>query len=207
LQSAPPFAASPQAGCGWRCRLIAEFYASFMAAKTRAQLRKQGSFAMNRGLATGLALSLALVAGATAAQRASAQGGVPAQAAPQCNDFLKLRANAQQKALLVKTAGEHKGDRKGMCTALQVFSLAEEAALKFLESNMVWCGIPEQVIAEAKANHEKTVKFRDNVCNAPPGPKPPTLSDAISTPSVDTGKNTKTGEGTFDTLMGNPLAK
>jgi hypothetical protein len=162
---------------------------------------------MNRGLATVLALSLALVAGVTEAPPASAQGGAQAPAGPQCNDFLKLRADAQQKALLVKAAGERKGDRKGMCTALEVFSAAEGAALKFLEANTVWCGIPEQAVADAKANHDRTLKFRDNVCNAPPGPKPPTLSDAISTPSVDTGKNTKTGEGTFDTLMGNPLKK
>jgi hypothetical protein len=159
---------------------------------------------MNRSLTTGLALSLALVAGMNAPRPASAQSGAPG---PQCNDFIKLRNDAQQKALLVKAAGQHKDDRKGMCTALEHFTAAEAAALKFLEDNKSWCGIPDQVVADAKANHEKSVKFKDVVCSAPPAPKPPTLSDAISTPSVDSCKNTKTGEGTFDTLSGNPLAK
>jgi hypothetical protein len=171
--------------------------------------------AMNRSLATALALSAALAAGVSGTYAASAQTAQLGQAArsgeagPQCNDFLKLRADAQQKASLVKAASLKKDDRKGMCDALTRFSAAEELAVKFLESNMSWCGIPPQVITDAKTNHEKTVKFRTVVCteNPAPRPRPPTLSDAISTPSVDTGKNTKTGEGTFDTLTGNPLAK
>jgi hypothetical protein len=135
--------------------------------------------------------------------------GAAAQAGPQCNDFLKLRAEAQQKAGLVKAASQHKDDRKGMCTAVERFSAAEGAAVKFLVDNKTWCGIPEQVIADAKASHEKTLQFRTVVCSEAPAvkPKPPTLSDAINTPSVDSSKNTKTGRGTFDTLTGNPLAR
>ena len=63
------------------------------------------------------------------------------------------------------------------------------------------------LIAAAKANHEKSLKFRTAACEEGPKPKAPTLSDAIKTPSLDTAKNTKTGRGTFDTLTGNPLAK
>lgn len=170
---------------------------------------------MNRSLATAWALGAALAAGVSGASPASAQTAQPGQAAqsgaagPQCNDFVRLRDAAQQKASLVKAAGLKKDDRKGMCDALTRFSAAEELAVKFLESNMSWCGIPPQVVTEAKASHEKTVKFRTVVCSqdSAPRPHPPTLSDAISTPSVDSGKNTKTGEGTFDTLTGNPLAK
>jgi len=155
---------------------------------------------MNRSL-VGLVLGAALVVGVCGPRPASAQ------TASQCNDFIKLRNDAQQKAQLVKAAGEHKEDRKGMCTALERFTAAEALALKFLEDNKTWCGIPDQVVADAKANHEKSVKFKDVVCSAPPAPKPPSLSDVITTPSVDSGKNTKTGQGTLDTLTGNPLAK
>ena len=59
----------------------------------------------------------------------------------------------------------------------------------------------------SKTNHERTLKFRDTVCAETPQAKPPSLSDALGTPTLDTAKNTKTGKGTFDTLTGNPLAK
>jgi hypothetical protein len=130
-------------------------------------------------------------------------GGMP----PECAQFGKLREEAQQKATLVKAATQNKGDRKGMCTAITRFAAAEATALKFLQDNQVWCGIPAQAITGAKAAHEQTIKFQTMVCTEAPKPKAPTLSDTIGTPSVDTGKNTKTGEGTFDTLTGNPLAK
>ena len=67
--------------------------------------------------------------------------------------------------------------------------------------------MPDQAVAQAKTMHVNTIKFRDTVCAEGPKPKAPTLSDAIGTPSVDTGQNTRTGRGTFDTLTGNPLAK
>jgi hypothetical protein len=164
---------------------------------------------MNRSLAAASALSLALAAGMTVTPRlASAQAQPPPGS--QCNDFVKLRTDAQQKANLVKVASQNKQDRKGMCAAVERFAAAEGLATKFLENNMTWCGIPKEVVADAKANHEKTLKFRTMVCSeGPPAAKPraPTLSDAIATPSVDTGGNTKTGEGTFDTLTGNPLKR
>ncbi len=88
------------------------------------------------------------------------------------------------------------------------FSTAEAAALKFLEVNATWCGVPAEAIKSAKAAHEKTLKFRTVVCTEAPKPHVPTLSDALGTPELDTAKNTKTGTGgTFDTLTGNPLAR
>ena len=81
--------------------------------------------------------------------------------------------------------------------------------MKFLDENKTWCGVPDQVLKQAHANHEKTLQFRTAVCSDAPAPHPraPSLSDAITTPSVDNSKNTKTGRGTFDTLTGNPLAR
>ncbi len=155
---------------------------------------------MKRSLALALA-AFAIVAGSRT---------VLAQTAPvQCNAFATLRADAQQKALAVRAAGEHKAERKEICALLQRFSSAEEAVVKFLETNKTWCGIPEEAIKMAKVNHEKTMKFRTAACTEAPAahPKTPTLSDAIGTPSVDTAGNTRTGRGTLDTLNGNPLAK
>jgi hypothetical protein len=164
---------------------------------------------MNRNLAgrsVALALGLAFVASLTVSRNVLA---APAPAAPQCNDFVKLRTDAQQKASLVQAAGQRKADRKEICTLVERFYAAEGLAVKFLSENMTWCAIPKPVVDDAKANHEKTLKFRTMVCSEGPAAKPrtPTLSDAITTPSVDSATNTKTGRGTFDTLTGNPLAK
>ncbi|MGD0024778.1 MAG: hypothetical protein ABSC37_09160 [Xanthobacteraceae bacterium] len=148
-----------------------------------------------------MVLALALGVGVAGSRTASAQ------MAPQCNDFLKLRDDAQKKGNAIGAAEKRKADRKEVCTLVQSFATAEGAALKFLEDNKTWCGVPDQAISGAKTNHEKTLKFRTAVCSDAPQPRVPTLSDAIGTPSVDTAKNTKTGHGTFDTLTGNPLAK
>ena len=60
------------------------------------------------------------------------------------------------------------------------FVSAEGAMIKFLEDNKTWCGVPDQAIAQAKAGHEKSLKFRTAACTEAPEQKPkvPTLSDA-----------------------------
>jgi hypothetical protein len=151
-------------------------------------------------------LAALLAAGALAA----APNAAPAQTGTvQCNDFLKLRSDAEQRAGAIRAATEHKAERKDVCALVQRFTTAEAAVVKFLDVNKTWCGVPDQVVQQAKANHEKTMKFRTAVCAEAPAakPRPPSLSDAIGTPSVDSAENTKTGRGTFDTLNGNPLAK
>jgi hypothetical protein len=136
--------------------------------------------------------------------------GAPAPRPPQaaqCADFPRLRDEAQKKAGIVEATGKRKGDRKEMCAAVQNFFNAEAVVVKFLDTNKTACGVPEQALAQAKVIHTNTQKFRDTVCAEGPKPKVPTLSDAIGTPSLDTGSNTRTGRGTLDTLTGNPLAK
>jgi hypothetical protein len=148
-------------------------------------------------------MALAVLAVAAASQTALAQGQV------QCNAFGQLRSDAEQKALAVRASIEHKAERKDICAAVTRFYAAEAAVVKFLEDNKSWCGIPDQAIKSAKEGHERTSKIRTAACTEAPVAKPkvPTLSDAIGTPSVDTGNNTKTGRGTLDSLNGNPLAR
>ena len=150
------------------------------------------------------AMALAVLAVAAACEAASAQ-----PAPVQCNAFGQLRTDAEQKAAVVRASIEHKAERKDVCAAVQRFYAAEGSVLKFLEDNRTWCGIPEQAIKTAKEGHERTLKFRTAACAEAPVAKtrPPSLSDAIGTPSVDNGTNTKTGRGTLDSLNGNPLAK
>ena len=139
------------------------------------------------------------------------QGGPPTMGGPPppgvCANFPKLRDEAKARAEAVSVVGKRKGDRKEMCAAVQTFTAAEEKVVKFLDDNKSACGVPDQAITQARAMHANTVKFRDTVCAEGPKAKVPTLSDAIGTPSLDTGKNTRTGRGTLDTLTGNPLAK
>lgn len=156
---------------------------------------------MRWGVSMRMALALGISVGAI--HTASAQ-----TAQSPCAGFIPLRDSAQQKAMAIAAAEKRHVAPKELCTAVSRFYVAEAAALKFLESNKAWCGIPEAAITGAKTTHEKTLKFRDAVCNPAAQARVPTLSDAIGTPTLDTAKNTKTGTGgTFDTLTGNPLAK
>jgi hypothetical protein len=152
------------------------------------------------GIAACAALSCSL---AVAGRPASGQ----VQAPVECRDFTKLSEEAQKRGTAVGNAIKAKADHKQVCTLMNTFITAESAVVKFLETNKVWCAVPEQVVANAKANHEKSLKFRTVACTEEPKPKVPTLSDAIKAPATDTEKNTRTGRGTFDTLTGNPLAR
>ena len=151
-----------------------------------------------------VAALLAMGSAAVGAGSASAQ---MAQGANPCNGFLPLRNDAQQKGMAIGVAEKRHAEREEICKLVTTFSVAEAKALKFLQTNMTWCGIPAEAVASAKENHEKTLKFRQVVCAPAPQPHVPTLSDAIGTPSVDNSKNTKTNTGTFNTLTGNPLAR
>jgi len=153
-------------------------------------------------VAVGMALALGV--SVSAAGTASAQMAPPSP----CAGFIPLRDTAQQRAKAIEAAEKRHAAPKELCTVVSRFYVAEGAALKFLQSNQAWCGIPPEAVVGAKVNHAKTLKFRDTVCNATAQVRVPTLSDAIGTPSLDTAKNTKTGSGgTFDTLTGNPLAR
>lgn len=147
-----------------------------------------------------LAMALALTAGAAGTTRAFAQ-------ASPCDGFLPLRNDAQQRGLAIAAAEKRHADQKELCTLVSRFYVAEGAALKFLQTNKTWCGVPEQALASAKATHDKTLKFRDLVCNPTAQRRGPSLSADIGVPTLDTGNNTKTNTGTFNTLTGNPLAK
>ena len=151
-----------------------------------------------------VAAALAVVAIFAVSQAASAQPGVALQFFRQASG----RRGAEG-ACGSHCRAEHKAERKDICALMQRYYTAESTVVKFLEDNKTWCGIPDQAIKAAKDNHEHTLKFRTAACTEAPAAKPrvPSLSDAIGTPSVDTGANTKTGRGTLDSLNGNPLAR
>ncbi|MGH6672313.1 MAG: hypothetical protein ACRECV_10130 [Xanthobacteraceae bacterium] len=154
-------------------------------------------------LGLGAATALALYAAGIGIASAQVPGGVSSP----CDSFIPLRNSAQQKGAAIAVAEKRHAPPKELCAVVSRFYVAEAAALKFLESNKAWCGVPDVAIASARATHEKTLKFRNAVCNPAAQVRIPTLSDAIGTPTLDTAKNTKTNTGTFNTLTGNPLAR
>ena len=126
----------------------------------------------------------------------------------QCNQFNALNNTTQTRANAVQAAMKAKADRKEICKLMTTFVAAEGQVVKFLNDNKTWCGIPDQIVTVAKASHEKSLKFREEVCAEAPAPRTPTLSDAIKTAPVDSATNTNTKRGgTFDTLTGNPLGR
>jgi hypothetical protein len=172
---------------------------------------------MQRGFATPFrlivtAFAFGLGGGAGFAQQMPSPMPAPGQAPPasvECGRFQPLQIDTQKKADIVMAAMKAKVDRKQICALMNTFVAAEALTVKFLQDNGTWCGVPQQAVVLSRANHEKSLKFRESACNDDgPHPKAPSLSDAIKTPAVDSAANTKTGRfGTFDSLTGNPLGK
>ncbi len=161
-----------------------------------------------------MAVAAGAIAGAGAAlaqQQTMMPGmpGMPSQLPAQCNSFPQLTQEAGKRGSAVSAAIKAHAEPKQICALMNNFITAESAVVKFLADNQTWCRIPPQAITVSKANHEKSLKFRTQVCsNDVPHAKTPSLSDAIKTSPLDTAKNTKTGVGgTFDTLTGNPLSR
>ena len=136
------------------------------------------------------------------------------QQAPPCmRDFAPLRAEAEKRALALKATMEKKPTREVACAMFKSFTAAESKMVKYIQANAQWCGIPAEVATQLKANHSRTMKTQDQVCNGggiagAQKPSGPGLSDALGT--------TRGGgildplapqSGTMNTLTGNVLAR
>jgi hypothetical protein len=165
---------------------------------------------MKRSVAGALALftiSMTCILGCGTVRAQNAP--LPAQPGPNiCANFSRISDEAQKRGSAVTAGIKGHVERKQICTLMTSFVAAEGAVVKFLVDNQTWCGVPAEAIKNAKAGHEKSLEFRTRACAEDMGHgKPPSLSDAIKTPTVDSAANTRTGHGTFDSLTGNPLAR
>ena len=134
----------------------------------------------------------------------------PQQEPPCLAGFAKLRDDAQKKASAIQKASERKAPPKEACHLFTVFSAAEAKMLKYAVDNKSSCGVPDEVIKNIKAGHNRTNEIKTKVCKvaeAPPRPAGPSLSDALGSPIPNANNIRSGGGGTFDTLTGNPIGK
>ena len=123
------------------CRLVAEINEPLMAAKApKTWIAIPGKGPHMKSSRAILLAAFAIIAASHAAS---------AQAPSQCNAFIPLRDDAQQKAAAVRAATEHKAERKEVCALVTRFATAEAAVVKFLDANKTWCGIPDEAVKAA----------------------------------------------------------
>jgi hypothetical protein len=125
-----------------------------------------------------------------------------------CEAFVPIREAAEKGAAEIRAAGDRKAPRDQVCGMFKRFVVTEAKLVKFLVTHKSQCGIPQQAIAAAQANHSKTIQIRNSVCAAPAAPPGPTLSDALGGPIIADDTSAKQpGRSTFDTLTGNVLSR
>jgi hypothetical protein len=138
--------------------------------------------------------------------------GAPAGPPPACQQLIAMRDEVQKHGLALGAANKRHAPVAEACKLFKVFLAAESKFLKSMEDGKTICGVPAEVITQAKLGHESASKAGKQVCEMAAnggGPAAPSLSDALgSTPALpDTTSATKSGGSTFDTLTGSPLAR
>jgi hypothetical protein len=140
-------------------------------------------------------------------------GGPPNAVQQECmTQFTTLRSEVEKRGMAAKAASEKQAPREEMCKLVKAYGAAETKWIKFAETSMAKCGIPQEIVKQLKTVHARTADGEKKLCAAGPAGGPaaaPTLSDAlgggVSLPTREAEKR-KPG-GTFDTLTGNPLAR
>ena len=107
---------------------------------------------------------------------------------------------------MIKAASDRKASREEVCAAFNKFVGSEGKMVQFLSTNQQACGVPPDAVKQVRASHARTQQIRKQVCAAAPGPRAPSLSDALGGPILS-DEPPKPGRGTFDTLTGNALGR
>jgi len=129
---------------------------------------------------------------------------------PACQQLLAYRDETAKHGQALQAAGKKKPGPEEACKLFKAFVTAEAKFVKALEENSTVCGVPPDAIKQVKLSHSRASETAKRVCDAAAqGPRPsgPTLSDALgATPTVPDASSSR-GQGTFDTLVGSPLAR
>lgn len=131
------------------------------------------------------------------------------QMPPCMAEFTPLRAEAEKRANILKAAMQKKPEREHACTLIKSFAAAEAKVVKFIIDHTTSCGIPPEAGKQMQANHARTLKSQQQVCEGgggPPKPTGPGLSEALGTARAPGQIDPFAPKsGTFDTLTGNVL--
>jgi hypothetical protein len=146
---------------------------------------------------------LALAAG-TAGALGQVVGVNPYQAQV-CSAFGPIRQELEQVLTNIKAANDRKAPREEFCQLFQRLAGSTSKVVKFFEQNKALCGIPDEAIRRAKADHSKSLTVRKQAC-APAPPSGPSLSDILGGPVLP-DSSSRPNVGTFNTLTGNPLTR
>ena len=137
--------------------------------------------------------------------------GAPQAPPAACQSLLALRDETAKHGQAIQAAGKKKAPPTETCKLFKAFIASEAKLVKGMEENSSTCGVPADVVKTIKQAHAKAGEIAKAVCDAAAqGPRQagPTLSDALgTTPTVPDASATKRGQGTFDTLIGSPLAQ
>ena len=101
-----------------------------------------------------------------------------------CNNFVKLKTEAEKDAQAMQKIGQSHGDRKAMCGAVTRFAAAETLVVKFLERQQdLGAACPIRRSLDQKPIMSGPLNSATVVCARRPKPHTPSLSDASARPN------------------------
>ncbi len=131
-------------------------------------------------------------------------------------EFTTLRAAVDKRGKALQNMQKGKATAQDACRLLRDYATQEAKLLKFLTEKKDLCGVPDQIVGNAKAGHVKAIEMRDKICQvasaqqaAPPPPAPSQgLSGALGGSTVGgPPPDVSGGTGVFDSLTGNVLKR
>ena len=123
-------------------------------------LMNAGFSTMTRRFTTMLFLALSL---------GGAGWAVPSSAQQSCGEDLQKLAQRREAELvtinnLVKSAHGKQLDPAVFCAKSAGLNAAENAMIAYMEKNKDWCQVPDEALAQLKANHAKSLAFSGRAC-------------------------------------------
>jgi hypothetical protein len=91
--------------------------------------------------------------------------------AQSCGDDLQKLSQRRETEMatmssVIKAAKGKQVDPTVFCSKSGSFIAAENAMIAYMEKNKDWCGVPDEVIDNLKANHAKSAAFAAKACKA-----------------------------------------
>jgi hypothetical protein len=128
--------------------------------------------------------------------------------------FMPLRAEAEKRGAMIKTASDRHAAPDEACKLIGNFAQSEIKMIKYVEAHAQKCGIPAEVGEQMKTGHRNTENMLKKVCDAAKqvqtrGPAGPSLSEVLGSSAAlpEAAVAKKNGGTTFDTLNGNVLSR